>query len=352
MNTDQVLPLDKLDMSIDISISYREQAIEYSVVLRNDSPQRIEPITIYPAVQPQMFVLDREYAILGPLSGGESASTTFLLSPNEDFYNLVLAKGIIEGRDIDVTSTIRSRRGMITCDVHLKNKRRIPIKALEVSPLAPPGYASPIKSRIVDLGSLESRKVTFNLVPEKLRSELERKATRYVPFTPRFRRLAPPGIKDLPQSVEVEVEPPHPYARMECYNPAAMCSSRSVRGLIMAPEVREALRIEETTPEEIEIKHVPKVKREISEGVSRQTPKSAQPSRKEEEPLVEVDRDVAPEEVPPEEEMRPEEDAGPEEGPQLDEVAEKKYPCAYCGMELKFIEQYQRWYCYSCKRYA
>lgn len=344
MNTDQILPLDKLDMSIDISISYKEQTIEYNVVLRNDSPQRIEPITIYPAVQPQMFVPDREYAILGPLSGGESASTTFLLSPNEEFYNLVLAKGIIEGRDIDVTSTIRSRRGMITCDVHLKNRRKIPIKALEVSPLAPPGYASPIKSRIVDLGSLESRRVTFNLVPEKLHAELERKATRYVPFTPRFRRLAPPDAKDLPRSVEVEVEPPHPYARMEYYNPAAMCSSKSVRGLIMAPEVREALRIEETTPEEIEIKHVPKVKREISEGVSRQTPKTA-PSQRE-EPLVEVDRDVAPEEEPLEEEVEP------EEGYQLHEVAEKTYPCANCGKELKFIEQYQRWYCYSCNKYA
>lgn len=344
MNSEHVLPLDKLDMSIDVTISYREQSIEYNVVLRNDSPQRIEPITIYPAIPPQMFVPDRDFAVLGPLSGGESASTTFLLSPNEDFYNLVLAKGVIEGRDVEVTSTIRSRQGMITCDVHLKNRRKMPIKALEVSPLAPPGYASPIKSRIVDLGVLESKKVTFNLVPERQFSEYEKKTARYVPFTPRYRRLEPPRFDDLPHKVEVELEPPHPYARAQRYNPAALCSSRAVRGLIMAPDVKEALRIEETTPEEIEIKHVPRVKREISDGVSRQSEAQGQTPAPAveltEEPQVDIDRSVIDEEPLPEGE---EEDLGPEEAP--------TYPCHYCGKDLKYIEEYKRWYCYNCKRY-
>jgi hypothetical protein len=329
-------------MSIDVSICYKEQAIEYSVVLRNDSPQRIDPITIYPAVPPQMFVLDREFAVLGPLSGGETASTTFLLSPSEDFYNLVLSKGVIEGRDIDVTSTIRSRRGMITCDVNLKNRRKVPIKALEVSPLAPPGFTSPIKSRVVDLAPLESKKVTFNLVPEKLRAEHERKSARYVPFTPRFRRLAPPAVGDMPRPVDVELEPPHPYARAERYNPAAMCSSKAVRGLIMAPEVREALRIEETTPEEIEIKHVPKVKRDISEGLERQAPRQEAEAAM---PEVEVDHDVIAEETPVDEAAETEEEL-PEEG------EGPTYPCATCGKPLTFIGQYQKWYCYDCKRYA
>ena len=28
------------------------------------------------------------------------------------------------------------------------------------------------------------------------------------------------------------------------------------------------------------------------------------------------------------------------------------YPCPVCGSPLTFIEQYQRWYCYNCRRYA
>ncbi|MEM2095833.1 MAG: PRC-barrel domain-containing protein [Candidatus Caldarchaeum sp.] len=30
----------------------------------------------------------------------------------------------------------------------------------------------------------------------------------------------------------------------------------------------------------------------------------------------------------------------------------EKYPCPTCGKDLTWIEQYQRWYCYSCGKYA
>lgn len=29
-----------------------------------------------------------------------------------------------------------------------------------------------------------------------------------------------------------------------------------------------------------------------------------------------------------------------------------QYPCPFCGQPLSYIQQYQRWYCYNCKRYV
>jgi hypothetical protein len=28
------------------------------------------------------------------------------------------------------------------------------------------------------------------------------------------------------------------------------------------------------------------------------------------------------------------------------------YPCTNCGGQMRYIAQYQRWYCDSCKKYA
>jgi hypothetical protein len=39
-----------------------------------------------------------------------------------------------------------------------------------------------------------------------------------------------------------------------------------------------------------------------------------------------------------------------EEKPQVD--MEKKHSCVECGGDLSYIEQYDRWYCYSCERYS
>lgn len=321
-----VLPMDKYDMSLDVSISYRDRAIEYTVMLKNDSPHPIEPVLVYPAVEPHILAPDRESAMLGPLSGGQSASTTFILTPNEDFYDLVLSRSVLEGRDMDVRCTIRSRKGMITCEVHLKNRRNVPLEGVEVSPLCPPGYVSPLKSRVVDLAPLSTRKVSFNLVPERFSEEYEKRTARYVPFTPRVRRPAPPGPGDLPHGVHVEMDLPQPYARTRAYEPRAMCSSRSVRGLLVTPEIRETLRIEETTPEEIALTRVPRVKREIVPVEGKEA----------------TDEGVAVEMTAPE----------PEEEVPLERDEDEGHACPNCGGDLTFIDEYQRWYCYECERYA
>ena len=354
MTGGETIPLDKFDMSIDISIGYREHILEYNIVVRNDSPYRIEPITIYPVIPPEVFTPDKESEVVGPLSGGESASVTFLLTPNEEFYNLVLAKGVVEGRDVEITTSIRSRQGMVTCDILLKNKKRMHLKGIEVTPLVPPGYASPIKSRIIDLAPLESKKVSFNLIPEKQFIAYEKKTARYVPFTPRYRRLTPPSPQDMPYRIEPELEHPHPYTRAQQYNPLAPCASKSIRRLVLLPEIKESLKIEETTPEEIEIRHIPKIKSEISEKASQvsraasppeQTGKpEPEPGPEKETPQPDQEKETSPQETTPEE--KPDTPARSGET-----KTQPTYPCHYCGKKLTFIEQYRRWYCYNCKRY-
>jgi hypothetical protein len=41
-----------------------------------------------------------------------------------------------------------------------------------------------------------------------------------------------------------------------------------------------------------------------------------------------------------------------QEGKEETEKEEKKYPCQTCGNSLDYIEQYKRWYCYTCGKYV
>jgi ribosomal protein S27AE len=72
---------------------------------------------------------------------------------------------------------------------------------------------------------------------------------------------------------------------------------------------------------------------------------------------------IADEEIEPEQEVAEEpevEDAQPKEEPSVPEETKPEAPkesievrmCTNCGQPLKWIEKYQRDYCYSCKKYA
>lgn len=72
---------------------------------------------------------------------------------------------------------------------------------------------------------------------------------------------------------------------------------------------------------------------------------------------------IADEEIEPEQEIAEEpeaEEAQPKEEPSVPEETKPEAPkvtvevrmCANCGQPLKWIEKYQRDYCYSCKKYA
>ena len=72
---------------------------------------------------------------------------------------------------------------------------------------------------------------------------------------------------------------------------------------------------------------------------------------------------IADEEIEPEQEMVEEpvaEEAQPKEEPSIPEETKPEVPketvevrmCANCGQPLKWIDKYQRDYCYSCKKYA
>lgn len=101
---------------------------------------------------------------------------------------------------------------------------------------------------------------------------------------------------------------------------------------------------EEVVPEE----------RAEEETLPEQDEEPAQPTE-EEKPMEVVESAVEPElsaesEVVPEEE--PIEEPEQEVADKIAEEKEEQKICPGCGSNLTYIEKYDRWYCYSCKKYA
>ena len=394
------LPLETHDLTLTTTIEYRDGLIEYIASLRNDGGRPVEEVSVLPSVPPETFRAEPAHAVIGPLAAGQTGSATFLLEPLAEFEALVLARPVIEGRDVEVRSSVRSRKGSITCEVELLNRQGIRLRGLDVSPLLPEGFLSTVPSKRVDLGPRERARLVFNVLPRAEFAVAERRGKRAA-FSPRGVAVREPAPSDLERNMPAELRPLPPYSRVKVHKPGLKVESKAMRGLMARSEVREVLRAEEVVPEEIEIRMVKGVKASVRKPPARaassqqeSAPSEQQEpvSRRERRPVTRAKpADAEPEVEQFEETFRDEirrgreiaaegdeekaEDEGfdgaetttggeSESDETVDEPAEdatedepatavdpEHPPCPDCGNGLDWVQEYDRWYCYSCEKY-
>jgi hypothetical protein len=394
------LPLESQDLTLTTTIEYRDGLIEYVSALRNDGGRPVEEVSLVPSVPPEAFMADPPHATIGPLAAGQSGSATFLLEPMSDFENLILARPVVEGRDVEIRSVVRSRKGSITCEVELVNRQGMLVRGLEVSPLLPEGYVSTVPSKRVDLAPRDRVRLVFNVLPKSEFAVAERRGKRSA-FSPRGVSVREPSPGDIPRSMPAELRPLPPYSRARVHKPGLKVESKAMRGLMARSEVREVLRAEEVVPEDIEIRMVKGVKAAVrkpsAKAAGEEPAREAEPAveeRRERRPARRAEREPEPEpEVerfeetfrdeirrgreisagaeedtsePISEYEAAEEGAGeaagaaPEveaeagaetEGEDAQAVDPEHPPCPDCGNGLDWVQEYERWYCYTCEKY-